>query len=90
VTITLKLKPEVEAGLLTQAKASGMTLEEYVLAKRAQPRMDGKTKTPARSQRYEISSAEERAAAFEAWSAGHRPSPLLSDYAVSREAMYKG
>jgi hypothetical protein len=36
----------------------------------------------------EISPAEERAAAFEAWSAGHRGTPLLSDDAVSCEAMY--
>ncbi len=28
MTVTLKLKPEVEAGLLRQAQASGMTLEE--------------------------------------------------------------
>ena len=34
-------------------------------------------------------SAEERAAAFEAWSAGHRPTPALSDYAVTRESMYE-
>jgi hypothetical protein len=32
VTVTLNLKPEVEAGLLAQAQASGMTLEEYVLS----------------------------------------------------------
>jgi hypothetical protein len=32
MTVTLKLKPEVEAGLLTQAQASGMTLEEYLLS----------------------------------------------------------
>jgi hypothetical protein len=31
VTLTLHLKPEVEAGLLAQAKASGMDLEDYVL-----------------------------------------------------------
>ena len=35
-------------------------------------------------------SPEERAAAFEAWSAHHRPTTPLSDYAVSREAMYEG
>jgi len=33
---------------------------------------------------------EERAAAYEAWSAQHRSTPPLSDYAVSREAMYEG
>ena len=29
---TLNLKPEVEAGLLAQAQASGMTVEEYLLS----------------------------------------------------------
>jgi hypothetical protein len=81
MTVTLKLKPEVEAGLLTQAQASGMTLEEYLLSM-----VEGAVLLKAQ----ESSSAEERAAAFEAWSAGHRPTPLLSDYAVSREAMYEG
>src|SRR5271157_1091555 len=31
MTVNLKLKPEVEAGLVAQAQASGMTVEEYVL-----------------------------------------------------------
>jgi len=81
MTVTLKLKPEVEAGLLEQARASGMTLEEYLLSM-----VEGAVLLKAQ----ESASAEERAAAFEVWSAGHRPTPLLSDYAVSREAMYEG
>ena len=32
MTVTLNLKPEVEAGLLAQAEASGMSLEEYLLS----------------------------------------------------------
>jgi hypothetical protein len=32
VTITLKLTPEVEAGLLAQAQASGKSPEEYLLS----------------------------------------------------------
>lgn len=32
MTVTLHLKPEVEAGLLSQAQASGMGLEEYLLS----------------------------------------------------------
>jgi hypothetical protein len=79
MTVTLKFKPEVEAGLLAQAQASGMSVEEYVLSV-----VEG-TVLPAVKGRL---SPEERAAAFEAWSARHRPTPLLSDYAVSREAMY--
>jgi hypothetical protein len=30
VTVTLDLKPETEAGLLAQAQATGMTLEDYL------------------------------------------------------------
>ena len=32
MTVTLKLKPEVEAGLLAQAQASGMPLEQFLLS----------------------------------------------------------
>jgi hypothetical protein len=81
MTVTLKLKPEVEAGLLAQAQASGMSVEEYLLSV-----VEG-TVLPAPKNRL---SPEERAAAFETWSARHRPTPPLSDYAVSREAMYEG
>ena len=31
MTVTLNLKPEFEAGLLAQARASGMTVEEYAV-----------------------------------------------------------
>jgi hypothetical protein len=31
MTVTLHLKPQVEAGLLAQARARGMSLEEYLL-----------------------------------------------------------
>ena len=81
MTVTLKLNPDVEARLLAQAQASGMSVEEYVLS------LVEETVLPAVKNRL---SPEERAAAFEAWSAGHRPTPPLSDYAVSREAMYEG
>jgi hypothetical protein len=81
MTVTLKLKPEVEAGLLAQAEASGMSLEQYVLTV-----VEGSV-LPATPNTL---SPEERASAFEEWSANHRPSPPLSDYAVSREAMHEG
>ena len=32
VTVTLHLRPDVEAGLVAQARASGMALEEYLLS----------------------------------------------------------
>ncbi len=81
MTVTLKFNPEVEAGLLAQAQAKGMSVEEYVLSL-----VEG-TVLPAAKNRL---SAQERAAAFEAWSARHRPTPPLSDDAVSREALYEG
>ncbi len=80
MTVTLKFKPEVEAGLLTQAQASGMSVEEYVLSV-VEGTVFAAVKNPL--------SPEERAAAFEAWSARHRPTPPLSDDAVSREVMYE-
>ena len=80
MTITLHLKAETQAGLLARAQASGMTLEAYLLSMVeaiAVPTAQ-KTATP-----------EQKAAAFEAWSANHRPTPPLSEYATSREAMYE-
>jgi hypothetical protein len=81
MTVTLHLKPELQAGLLAQAQAIGRTLEEYLLSMAEGTFMPatGKELTP-----------EQRAAAFEAWSAAHRPTPPLSDHAVNREAMYEG
>ena len=81
MTVNLNLKPEVEARLLAQAQASGMTVEEYLLS------MVEGVVLPATQK---ILSPEQRAAAFETWSAKHRLTPPLSDYAVSREAMYEG
>jgi hypothetical protein len=81
MTVILNLKPEVEAGLSAQAQASGMTVEEYLLSVVEGAVFPTMQKTLP---------AEERAAAFEAWSAGHRPTPPLSDYAVSRDSIYEG
>jgi hypothetical protein len=80
MTVTLHLSPEAEAGLLSQARASGMTVEEYLLSV---------VQSTVLAPQKDVS-AEERAAAFEAWSASHRPTAPLSDYAVSRESMYEG
>ena len=71
MTATLKSKPEVEAGPLAQAQASGLSVEQYVVAV-----VEG-TVLPAVKNRL---SPEQRAAAFEAWSASHRPTPRLPDY----------
>ncbi len=80
MTVTLNLKPEVEAGLFAQAQANGLTVEAYLLSV-----VEGAVRPAAQ----EKLSPDERAAAFEAWSAGHRATPLLSDYAVSRDGIYE-
>ncbi len=81
MTVTLNLKPEIQAGIFAQAQAIGVTVEEYLLS------MVESDVLPATPQTL---SAEERAKGFEAWSAGHRPTPPLSDYGVSRYAMDEG
>ncbi len=81
MTVTLNLKPEVEAGLLMQAQSNGMTLEEYLLSM-----VEG----AAISAAQRALSPKERADAFEAWSASHRTTPDLSERAVSRESFYEG
>lgn len=80
MTVTLTLKPEMEADLLAQAKASGMTVEAYILSI-VESSLDAATQRSL--------SPDQRADAFETWAKNHRPTPPLSDYAVSREAMYE-
>jgi hypothetical protein len=79
MTVTLNLRPELEAGLLAQAQASGMTVEQYLVSM-----VEGAVLSTT-----SCMSAEERARAFEAWSDGHRSTTPLSDHAVSRDGMYE-
>jgi hypothetical protein len=81
MTVTLHLKREIEAGLFAQARASGMTVEEYLLSV-----VEGAV-LPAIPK---VDPSEERATAFEAWSAGHRSTAPLSEHAVSRDGIYEG
>jgi hypothetical protein len=81
MTVTLNLNPELEAGLFAQAQDSGMTVEEYLLSVIESAVLPAGQHTLL---------TEERAKEFEEWSAGHRPTTPLSDYAVSRDAMYEG
>ena len=80
MAVTLDLKPETQTGLLALAQASGMSLEAYLLTM-----VEGAVLSRSANEL----SPEERAAAFLAWSANHRQTPPLSDYAVSRESMYE-
>jgi hypothetical protein len=81
MTVTLNLKPEIAAWLSAQAQASGIPVEEYLLSV-----VEGAVRPMAQK----TMSAEERAAAFEFWSASHRPTSPLTDHAVSRDGIYEG
>jgi hypothetical protein len=80
MTVTLNLNPETEARVIAQAEAKGMPVEQFLLS------VVESVLAPAQNPL----SANERAEAFEAWSAGHRPTTALSDHAVSRDGMYEG
>jgi hypothetical protein len=47
VAITLNLAPDVEAGLLAQAQASGMTLEKYLLSVVEEVALSAKQEAPS-------------------------------------------
>jgi len=80
--MTVTLKPDLEAELATRAKAEGLTTEEFV--NRELERL------VAREQSLPELSAEERARILLEWTATHAVGGTpLSDYAVSREGIYK-
>ena len=83
MTVTLNLTPEIEAGLLAQAQAEGLTLEQFLdRAVRSLARPD----TPAIPQ-----VSEEWTRSFDAWVHSHNQDnlPILSDEAISREFIYR-
>jgi hypothetical protein len=79
MTITIELPPEIEAGLLAQAKAEGLPLPQYVqrLLREQFPAGETALMTPA-----------ERAAAWRESVAGLPHTPPLSDRAINRESIY--
>jgi len=77
VAVKLELEPEVQAGLLAEAQARGLSLEMYL----EQLVRNHMVSVPTVS--AEIWEKE-----FESWVAGFPESPALSDEAISRESMY--
>jgi hypothetical protein len=80
VTLILKLEPDVEAGLAAMASAKGLSLDLYVrnLLKQFAVPISGTEMTP-----------EQKAAAFEQLIDGLPEMPVLSDEAMSRDAIYR-
>lgn len=80
MTLILKLEPDVEAGLAAMASAKGLSLDLYVrnLLKQFAVPISGTEMTP-----------EQKAAAFEQLIDGLPEMPVLSDEAMSRDAIYR-
>jgi len=79
MNITLTLEPEVEKGLLARSQERDLTLNAY---------LDDLVKREAAAISATRLCGKEKAAAFIAWAKSHRPTPPLSDEAISRSTMY--
>jgi hypothetical protein len=86
MTVTIELPPDIEAGLLAQARAEGMNVSDYVqnlVRERVSNRAAGDSR-PA----YELP-PEEWVRQFEAWTHSHAGNTVvLSDEAMERESIY--
>ncbi len=79
MTVKLDLPPEIEANLVAQARHRGLSLENYL----HQILQEQNGIAPASAL-----STEEWIAEFQAWTSDFPDTPVLSDEALSREAMY--
>lgn len=83
MTVTLELKPEVEERIVAEAKARGLSVEDYI-----QQELESKLGTPARAGSLPY---EEWLQMFNEWVHSHDyiKAPPLSDEAISRESIYR-
>jgi len=80
--MTITLKPDLEDELATRAKAEGLTTEEFVNRELEKLMVSASAESKL--------TPEERARLWEEWLESHSVGgPPLSDYAVSRESIYK-
>ena len=82
MTVTLELKPEVEERIIAEAKALGLSVEEYI-----QRKLEPKSSA---SDPNELP-FEEWLQRWNEWLGSHDyiKAPLLSDEAISRESIYR-
>ncbi len=82
--VTLNLPPEKEAAFKAQAKAQGLSLEEWMLEVAEQ------YVQPVSIAQLQKTDPREWARQFRAWADSHGSDiPVLSDEAMSRESIYR-
>jgi hypothetical protein len=83
MTIALNLPPEKEAAFQAQAKARGLSLEQWMLE------VADQSVQPVSIAHLQKTNPQEWARRFRAWADSHNPNtPVLSDEAMSRESIY--
>jgi len=83
VTITLNLTAEVEAGLLAQAQAAGLPLDEF-LARQLEMLTRAASPAPA----HAPAATEQWERELDEWLDSFPQNPVLSDEALKRENWY--
>jgi hypothetical protein len=82
MTVTLELKPEVEERIVAEAKARGLSVEDYI-----QQKLEGEPTT----QDPNALRSDEWLRKWNEWLSSHDyiKAPPLSDEAISRESIYR-
>jgi hypothetical protein len=82
MTVTLELKPEVEERIIAEAKARGLSVEDYI-----QRKLEGKPTAPDPN----TVPFEEWSQKWNEWLHSHDyiKAPPLSDEAIRRESIYR-
>jgi hypothetical protein len=80
MSVTLNLRPDVEAALVAQARTAGLSVEDY-LQRVVEERVD-------RSQSQRRLTPPEWGRRFEEWADSFPHAPLVPDEALSREDLY--
>jgi hypothetical protein len=82
MTLKLNLPPEIEAGLIAQAQAEGLTLEQFINRTLEAIAQVNTAPIPQSGSEWERS--------FHAWVQSQpKDTPLLSDEAISRDSIYR-
>ena len=83
MTVTLYLPPEKEAAFKAQARACGLSLEQWMME------VADQNVKPVSIAHLQKTNPQEWARQFRAWADSHDPNtPVLSDEAMSRENIY--